>query len=189
MTEEAPEKLARERWPSALGRRAVRASLLDAHLYEEVEADRRTMGQATVVVLLSAAASGIGSFENGGFEGIVFSAVAALVGWFLWAWVACWIGTRWLPQPQTSADTGELLRTLGFASAPGVLRVFGLWSVLNPWLYLVTGCWMLAAMVVALRQALDYEDTRRAIAVAIIGAPLEVGLLLASMLFMGPWPI
>ena len=110
-----------------MGRRAVRASLLDAHLYEEVEceeveADRRTMGQATVVALLSTTTSGIGSFENGGWEGIAFSAAAGLVGWFLWAWVACLIGTRLLPQPHASSDTGELRRTLGIASAPGILR-------------------------------------------------------------------
>ena len=122
MTESTSHPPQRTGWLDGMGRRAVRASLLDAHLYEEVEADRRTMGQATVVVLLSATASGIGSFENGGWEGIAFSAAAALVGWFLWAWVACLIGTRLLPQPHASSDTGELWRTLGIASAPGILR-------------------------------------------------------------------
>lgn len=176
-------------WLGCLWDRALRASLLDSELYEEVEADRRSMGQATLVVLLSASAAGIGSFENGGWIGIVWCTVAALIGWFIWAWVACLIGTKILPQPHTSSDHGELLRTLGFASAPGILRVFGLIPILTPWLYVITGVWMLVAMVIAIRQALDYDSTWRAIAVCIIGAPVEAALLIATVLFMGPWPV
>jgi hypothetical protein len=176
-------------WLGCLWDRALRACLLDSELYEEVESDSRAIGQAAVIVLLSASAAGIGSFENGGWIGIAWCAVAALVGWFVWAWCACMIGTRILPQPHTSSDHGELLRTIGFASAPGILRALGLITVLNPWLYVVTGVWMFVAMVIAIRQALDYDSTWRAIAVCVIGAPVEVTLLIISLLFVGPWPV
>ncbi len=170
-------------------RRALGAALLDAEIYEEVEADRSAGGQATVVVLLMALGGGIGSFENAGFAGIAVSAVAALVGWVAWAWITYWIGTRILPTPDTVADYGELLRTIGFSSAPGMFAVFGLIPGLNPWLYVAIGAWLLTAMVVAVRQALDYTSTLRAIAVCAIGLPLSVFLLATSFLFMGPWPI
>jgi hypothetical protein len=176
-------------WLGCFVARAVRASLLDAEVYEEVEADTRAIGQAALVVVLSALAAGVGSFENGGWFGVAWCTAAALVGWLAWAWVACMIGTRLLPEPQTSSNIGELLRTLGFAAAPGILRVFGLIPVLNPWLYVLTGVWMLAAMIVALRQALDYESTGRAVAVAIIGAPLEAMLLIGTIVVVGPWPV
>ena len=125
---------------------------------------------------LSACAAGIGGFANGGYQGILLSAVAALVGWWIWAYVACLIGTRLLPQSQTTSNHGELLRTIGFSSAPGILRILGLVPGLNPWLYALTGTWMLVAMVIAVRQALDYTNTWRAIAVCLVGAPVEMVL-------------
>jgi hypothetical protein len=183
------ERCEEDGWLRCFGTRMVRASLLDSELYEEVEADPRTLGQAALVVLLSACAAGIGGFANGGYEGILLSAVAALVGWWIWAYAACLIGTRLLPEPHTSSNHGELLRTIGFSSAPGMLRVLGLIPGLNPWLYAVTGVWMLVAMVIAVRQALDYSNSWRAIAVCIIGAPIEMVLILLSFLVVGPWPV
>jgi hypothetical protein len=169
--------------------RVLRAMLLDADLYEEVEADRGAGLQAAVVVVLASVAGGIGSFENGGLAGVFVSTIAALAGWVLWAFITYWIGTRLLPEPQTVADHGELLRTIGFSSAPGMLTFLGVIPGLNPWLYLIAGSWMLVAMVVAVRQALDYSGTLRAIAVCLIGFPVAALLLAISFLFMGPWPI
>ena len=105
--------------------RIIRAAKLDAQLYEEVEADREATGQAMAVVVMSAVAAGIGSLGTGGLLGIVGGTILALAGWFIWAFITYFIGTRLLPEPQTKADYGELLRTIGFASAPGLLRVFG----------------------------------------------------------------
>lgn len=172
-----------------LPRRMLRAALLDGDLYEEVEADRQATGQALAAVLLSAAAAGVGSFWNGGVPGILWSSAAALAGWYVWAYVTWWIGTRWLPTPSTSADPGELLRTLGFASSPGVLRLLGVVPPLAGPVFLVCTLWMLVSMVVAVRQALDYESTGRAIAVCAIGFPLYALFLAASLLLLGPWPV
>jgi predicted MFS family arabinose efflux permease len=45
---------------------------------------------------------------------------------------------------------------------------------------------MLAAMVVAVRQALDYQHTSRAIAVCVIGWLLAGAMAVAIGLFFGP---
>lgn len=105
--------------------RMVRASKLDANLYEEVEADKGAMSQAVVVVVLSSIASGIGTISILGIKGLIIGTVSALIGWFVWAFLVFIIGTKLLPEPQTKSDIGELLRTIGFSSSPGVLRVFG----------------------------------------------------------------
>lgn len=170
-------------------RRMWRAALLDAEVYEEVEADRGATGQAFVVVVLSAVAAGIGSIENSGREGILWSTIAALVGWYVWAYVTYFIGTRFLPGPETVADHGELLRTIGFSSAPGVLRVFALIPPIAGWVFLGCTLWMMVAMVVAVRQALDYVGTWRAIAVCAIGFPVYAVMLAASLLLYGAWPV
>ena len=169
--------------------RMLRASLLDAELYEEVEADRDATGQALVVVALSAVAAGIGSIENSGGVGILWSTLAALAGWYVWAYATYFIGTRILSTPETVADHGELLRTIGFSSAPGVLRVLGVLSPIAGVVFLVCAAWMLVSMVVAVRQALDYRSTGRAIAVCAIGFPIYGIFLVVSLLLLGPWPV
>jgi hypothetical protein len=147
----------------------LRAAKLDVRLYEEVEADEGALRQAMAVVVLSGVAAGIGSLGTGGLLGIVVATIGALVGWYLWAFVTYFIGTRLLPEPQTRADHRELLRTIGFSSAPGLIRVLGIIPGLTALVFSVAGVWMLVAMVVAVRQALDYHSTWRAIAVCAIG--------------------
>lgn len=146
--------------------RMVRASALDAAVYEEVEADQRATGQALLVILLSALAAGIGSHSVPLFA---MTSALALVGWFLWALVTYLIGTRLLPQAGTRSNLGEMLRVTGFSAAPGILRVLGIVRFLNTPVFLITGVWMVVTMIVAMRHALDYTSTARAIVVAIIG--------------------
>jgi len=172
-----------------LPRRMLRAALLESDLYEEVEADGGSTGQALLVVVLSAVAAGVGGIENHGVAGIAWYSLWSLAGWWLWAYIAYLIGTRLLPGPETEADHGELLRTIGFSSAPGVLRIFGVIPSLAAPVFLLCTAWMLVAMVVAVRQALDYAGTGRAIAVCAIGFPVYALILVASLLLLGPWPL
>jgi len=147
----------------------VRAAKLDVNLYEEVEADKQAMGQAMGVVVLASLAAGIGSVGTTGISGLLLGTVAALVGWFIWAFITFFVGTKLLPEPQTEADYGELLRTTGFSSSPGVLRILGVVPLLGTIIFVVCGIWMLVAMVIAVRQALDYKSTWRAVGVCLIG--------------------
>ncbi len=149
--------------------RMLRAARLDVSLYEEVERDTSAMGQAMGVVVLSSVAAGIGLIESKGLIGILTGALSALVGWYIWAFVTYFIGTRLLAQPQTQADMGQLLRTIGFSSSPGVLRLFGFIPILGPIVVFAASVWMLVAMVIAVRQALDYNSTLRAVGVCIVG--------------------
>jgi len=173
----------------SLPRRMLRAAALDAELYEEVEADRSGTGQASAVVVLAAVAAGVGAIDNHGWLGVVGYTGLAVAGWYAWAVVACWIGTRLLPGPDTLADHGELLRTLGFSCAPGVLRIFALFPPIAAGVFVLSSVWMLVAMVVAVRQALDYPTTGRALAVCALGFPIYAFTLAASLLLLGPWPL
>jgi hypothetical protein len=154
--------------------RMIRAAKLDVNLYEEVEADKGAMGQAMQVVILSSVAAGIGTIGTTGIKGLVLGTIVALVGWFIWAFLTYFIGTRLLPEPQTKADYGELLRTIGFSSSPGVLRVLGIIPMLGNILNFIVGIWMLVAMVIAVRQALDYNSTWRAVGVCLIGWIVQI---------------
>jgi len=154
--------------------RMIRAAKLDVALYEEVEADPSTMGQAMAVVVLASLAAGIGTIGTAGISGLVIGTIMALAGWFIWAWLTYLIGTKMLPEPQTESSPGELLRTIGFSSAPGVIRILGIIPVLGPVIMLIGGIWMLVAMIIAVRQALDYQSTWRAVGVCLIGWIIQV---------------
>jgi len=165
--------------------RIIRAAKLDVHLYEEVEADKGAMGQAMAVVILSSIAGGIGTPARLGLGGILIGTIAALVAWYIWAFMTYYIGTKLLPEPQTKADVGELLRTIGFSSSPGLIRVLGIIPFLRGLVFLAAGVWMLAAMVIAVRQALDYQSTLRAVGVCIIGWIAQALVLMLLLYFLG----
>ena len=166
--------------------RVLGAALLDARIYEEVEADGRATGQAAALVLLAGLAGGVGLRGFGAVPNLWAGVVVALVGWIAWATLICLIGTHLLPQPQTRADVGQLLRTLAFASTPGMLCALGAIPFLGFPVYAIASVWMLAAMIVAVRQALDYTSTGRAVAVCVVGWALSlvfaamIGILFAS---------
>jgi hypothetical protein len=163
----------------------LRAAKLDASLYEEVEADAGATRQALTVVVLSSIAGGIGAAQEGGLMGLIVGAVGSLIGWYIWAWMTYYIGTKWLPEPTTQADTGQLLRTIGFASAPGLIRVAGIIPGIGLLAMIVAPLWMLAAMIVAVRQALDYTSTGRAIAVCLVGFVAQVAIMILIFAIIG----
>lgn len=171
--------------------RILRAAKLDVHLYEEVEADKNTMPQAMSVVVLSSLAAGIGGIGMGvaGPGGILMGIVLALIGWYIWAFLTYFIGTKLLPEPQTHADLGELLRTTGFSSSPGLIRILGIIPGLGAVVFSVASIWMLVAMVIAVRQALDYKSTWRAVGVCAIGWVIQTVIIVVLFsLFSGGAP-
>ena len=148
--------------------RMIGASRLDVHIFEEVEADTPATKQALSVVLLVALATGIASLATTGLSGLFVGVVIAIAGWAIWAWIVYLIGTKIIPSHATHADWGQLARTLGFAQSPGIFRVLGAVPVVGLIIFLVVSIWMLVAMVIAVRQALDYTSTWRAIGVVLL---------------------
>jgi hypothetical protein len=157
--------------------RVIRALKLDINLFEEVEADKGAMSQATGVVILSSLAAGVATISKGGIGGILIGTLGALLSWYVWAYLTYFIGTKFLAEPQTKADFGELLRTIGFASAPGIIRALGILPFLTSFVFFAASIWMLIAMVIAVRQALDYSGTLRAVGVCVIGWVIQAIIL------------
>jgi hypothetical protein len=173
---------------TSFGDRIIRAAKLDVDLYEEVEADKGAMRQAMGVVVLSSIAAGIGTIARGGLGGMLIGTIFALVGWYVWAYLTYFIGTKFLPEPQTKADHGELLRTIGFSSSPGLIRVLGIIPGLASVVFLAASIWMLVAMIIAVRQALDYKSTLRAVGVCVIGWIIQALILVLLFSILGGTP-
>ena len=156
--------------------RMIGAARLRVSTFEDVEADRSATRQAVLVVIAVAIATGIGSV-GGGVAGLLGGVAFALVGWATWAWLTYLVGTRLLSTPQTHADWGQLARALAFAQSPGVLKVLGGIPGIGPLLFFVASLWQLVATVIAVRQALDFESTWRAVGVVLLAAIPYVVLL------------
>lgn len=160
----------------SLVERMIGAATLQIDVYEEVEHDTTATPQAAGVVAIVAVASGIGSLGDG--VGALFAGlIAAFLGWLAWSAVTYFIGTRLF---EGTATWGELLRTLGFAQAPGVLNIAGVIPILGALVNLVVAIWLLVCGIVAIRQALDF-DTGKALITAFLGwlALIVVGFFMA----------
>jgi Yip1 domain len=153
---------------STLTSRLLGSARLDSQSYEEIETDPYANVQALAVVLLSslAAAIGTGIRDMGSTLQLV---LVALASWIVWVLLTLFIGTKLLPDRDTKADFSQLLRTTGFSASPGILRVFGIIPGIGWLIFSAATVWMLFTFVVAVRQALDYRSTGRALAVCLLG--------------------
>ena len=165
----------------------MRAARLDSRVYEEVEHDLSATSQALTVVIITAVAAGfghaIGELMGGhparAVGGFVVGVVAALLGWVIWSLVSYFVGTKVFGGVATP---GELLRTIGFAHAPGVINVISFIPILGGLIGIVVLIWQLMATIVAMRQALDI-DTGKAVLTALIGM---IPAAFLSLVLIGP---
>ena len=138
--------------------RMLGAARLNVHTFEEVESDSGATMQAMIVVILVSIAGAIGGL-TGGPLGLIAGLIFGLIQWAAWAGVTFFIGTTIFKTPETHADWGQLARTTGFAQTPGLLKVLSFLPAVGPLIFLVASIWQLVTMVIAVRQALDYQST------------------------------
>jgi hypothetical protein len=172
--------------------RMIRAAKLDVNLYEEVEADKTATRQALLVVLIYSICAGIGSglinvWDEGVgrfFLSLFVGLISALVFWLIWSLITYLIGTTFFKGPKTKATYSELLRTIGYAASPGVLMIFAFIPFVGGAVSFLVWIWMLVAMVIAVRQALDFT-TGRAIGTVVVGGILYLVFALIIGLALG----
>ena len=157
------------------------AIFLAVAFYEEVEKDKKCNDQAMMPVVQVSVVQG---FMIAGFAPIalVQGILGSLIRFLIWAFFIAFVGTRILPEPETESNTGELIRTLGFAYAPGLLVVFKIFPIISTFIDPVVTILQLAALTIAVRQALDFNSTVRAVGVCIVAFIL---MIVALTLFIG----
>tara|TARA_A100001011_G_scaffold138427_1_gene146102 strand:- start:4600 stop:5121 length:522 start_codon:yes stop_codon:yes gene_type:complete len=161
--------------------RIYRAIKIDADLYEEVEKDKSATVQAGLVVVLSSLAAGVGAI-NLGASNFLLAPIMSLVSWYVWAYIIYFVGVKLFPEKNTKTNHGELLRTIGFSSAPGIIRVFGVTPDLMTVTFIGSAFWMLACMVVGVRSALDYKSLGRAFGVVVVAWLIQAVFLLVFLI-------
>jgi hypothetical protein len=172
--------------------RVLGALKLQASTYEEVENDASATSQAATIVVAGSALRGIATAISTamlglgfGIVGLVVGVVFAVIGWAIGSWVLLMVGTKIMPGKNTQADLGQLLRVTGFASSPSLLSILGVIPILNILLFLAIAVWQIIAMVIGVKQALDYEDTMKAVIVVIIAWVIMFVVTMIAGLIVG----
>jgi len=148
--------------------RMIGAAKLDSAIYREVEHDHEANWQAVGVVLLVSLASAIGGARHG-TGGFFFGFVVALGAWLIASGIVLFIGTKILPEKQTEADWGQVMRCMAFAYSPAILTIFAIIPFLSGVIFFGTWVWVIIATVIAVQEALDYTETWRAAVVVLLG--------------------
>ena len=158
--------------------RVVGVLRLDVPTYEAIEHDRRATQEAALVVATVAVASGIGGLDEG-FGGFIAGIIGALASWLIFSGFAYFFGKQIFGTPTTQTSIEQVLRTVGYARAPGLLNIFGFIPVLGVIIAFVAGIWGIITVIYAIRQALDFS-TGRAIITGIIAA-IAAAIVLAIL--------
>ena len=152
--------------------RFLGAAMLDVKLYQEVAAEPRFLNQAWITVLIYAMLASWGSFGRAGAVGSNIGLITAVIGWYVWAFSAYFCATKLFGKKPGELERGDrktVMRTMGFACAPGSVRFLAILPGLGIIALVGSSIWMIAAATIALKVALDIESTARAAAACIVG--------------------
>jgi len=130
--------------PTRALQRSISIARLNIPTFEEVESDTSSTDEAGVVLVAAAIIGSVGSLFINGIWGFLAMIIVTIAGWFVWAWASAEIAKRVFGV--TTTDTGEMLRVIGYGSAP---RAIGL----IPLLGFVALIWTLVTLVYGIRQA------------------------------------
>jgi hypothetical protein len=165
--------------------RILRAIKLDRTLYQEAVDEPKYFGQAIITVIAYSSFSGIGSFALAGGTGINIGMASTLIGWYVWAFTTYYIGSHFFAESKEPVERRAVYRAMGFATAPGLLRLLGLVQGVGIYIVLLVSIWIVVASVIAVKKALNYSSTWRAFGVCMIGliASVFVQFMLIVILF------
>jgi hypothetical protein len=157
--------------------RIYRSIKIDPEVFDEVQKDKHATIAAGAVVVMSSLAAGIAASHLGAVN-FFLAPVLSLVTWFVWAYIVYFVGVKLFPDVKTKTTHTALLRSIGFSSAPGMIRILGFNEDLMTVMFVGSAFWMLACMVVAVKQTLNYKSLWKALGVVIIAWFTQAFLLI-----------
>jgi hypothetical protein len=160
--------------------RIYRSVKIDPEVFSEVQKDKNATISAGIVVVLSSIAAGFGATSLG-VGNFILAPVFSLLSWFVWAYIVYFVGVKLFPDVKTKTTQFALLRAIGFSSAPGIIRIFGINESLMTVTFVGAAFWMLACMVVAVKETLNYKSLWKALGVVIISWFVQAFFLLVIL--------
>ena len=161
--------------------RIYRSIKIDPDLYDEVQKDKKATLSAAIVVVISSLAAGVGAKQLGMGGSFILAPILSLLSWFIWAYIIYFVGVKCFPDPKTKTTHAALLRAIGFSSAPGIIRCLGLSPDLMIVTFVGSALWMLACMVVAIKQTLNFKSLWKALGVVVMSWFVQAFVLMSVL--------
>ena len=158
--------------------RIYRSVKIDPDVFDEVQKDKNATVSAGIVVVLSSLAAGVGASHLGSVNFYLAPALS-LATWFVWAYIVYFVGVKLFPDLKTKTTQQALLRSIGFSSAPGMIRIFGFNEDLMTVTFIGSAFWMVACMVVAVKQTLNYKSLWKSLGVVIVAWFVQAFVLIS----------
>ena len=162
--------------------RVLRSIKIDPDVYDEVQKDKTATLSAAIVVVISSLAAGIAAKQLGA-SSFIFAPILSLLSWFVWAYIVYFVGVKLFPDPKTKTTHAALLRAIGFSSAPGIIRLLGFSPELMTVTFIGSAFWILACMVVAVKQTLNFKSLWKALGVVVISWFIQAFALISILAF------
>jgi len=147
--------------------RIMRIIKLDFAVFKDIESDPKATTEAAIVVAVASVLSAIGSAFASQRWLLAFlgGVIGGFVAWIVWSYVSYFVGSVLYKSQGTFEN---MLRVIGYASAPQLLGILALIPCVG-WIGTLVGTLLsLIAGVMAIREGLDL-DTGQALIVALVG--------------------
>ena len=141
---------------------------LDKSLYT----DSRNFGEASIyfagLIMILDGVAGAVAANTVIKTAIGLSGLTAILTWFIWAILIYVLGVKIFPDKQTKVSFKKVLTAVGFAHAPGLLRVFaGTPELMIPIIF-ITQFWIFAALIISIRQILNFKSNLKSFGIVFL---------------------
>jgi len=136
----------------------VRSIKLDKTLYKE----NKNFGEAAIyfagIIMILDGLAGAVAANTLIKTAIAMSGLTAIITWFVWALFIFVVGVKLFPDKETKVPFKKILIGVGFAHAPGILRVFAVTPDLIVPIIFLTQFWIFAGLIISTKQILNLKS-------------------------------
>jgi len=161
--------------------RMIRAAKLDQTFYDEIINDPASQGHSVWVVALLAMATGYGMFSRAGGTAVNVGLAVTFFSWYVWAFTIYFTSNHLFGATPSRMDRKTVLRVMAFASAPGILRIFGVIPNMSVLVFLGTSAWTILAGAIGIKKVYQLTHMGKAL---ILCAATWLVVLFVQIFFM-----
>ena len=99
---------------------------------------------------------------------ILLSGITAIFSWFIWSLLIFVIGVKVFPEKETKVNFKKILIGVGYAHAPGILRILGFIPEMVIPIVLITQFWIFASLIIATKEMLNFKSNIKSLGVVLI---------------------
>ncbi|MDP6822412.1 MAG: hypothetical protein QF554_03890 [Dehalococcoidia bacterium] len=165
--------------PGDLASRVVNAALLNRRTFRGIQEDPTGTAQVYILVGAAAIAAGIGTL--GDLSLVVQNVLLTVAGWLIYAHVAWFMRSYIFDTIHAEASRPNMLRVVGIAYGPGLLRAFGFFPGVGEFVFVAATIWIVVGIAVGLRSTLAFENYGPVAGIIAIGVLLN--FTLSSIVF------